>query len=343
MIEVAILFVLAFLWVLFAAISDVKTKEIPNWLNFSLVIFALAFRYLYSFFSGDGSGFLVAGMFGIFGILIFISFFDSSFRTKSGEIAGFFAASLFFMVFIWIYLSNPTILSSPGFSFFYEGLMGLGIFFLIGNLLNYGRAFAGGDAKLMVSLGAVLPIFPSILQNLEFMFFFIIIFLISGSLYGILMSLYLSLKNFKSFKGRFLKLFFEKKFLIIIFDIFAVIFIFMGLNDPFFAYLGIFVFIFPYFYLFLESVDESCMIKKVSISALTPGDWLYRDVKVGGKTIKASWDGLSEEEIKILKKKKQVFVRRGLAFAPVFLISLITLILSYVIGFFQYFSKIIGI
>jgi len=47
--------------------------------------------------------------------------------------------------------------SEAGFGFFYQGLIGLGIFFVLGNALYYGRMFAGGDAKLMIALGAVLP------------------------------------------------------------------------------------------------------------------------------------------------------------------------------------------
>ena len=35
------LIILALIWLIFAVISDLKTREVPNWLNFSLIIFAL--------------------------------------------------------------------------------------------------------------------------------------------------------------------------------------------------------------------------------------------------------------------------------------------------------------
>ena len=77
--------------------------------------------------------------------------------------------------------------------------------------------------------------------------------------------------------------------------------------------------------MFIKSVDESCMVKEVPVSRVTPGDWLYRDVKVGNKILKATWDGLSESDIKILKRKNRVKIRYGIVFAPVFLISFVLL------------------
>ena len=47
------LIVLTLVWILIAMYKDFKKREIPNWLNFSLLIFALAFRLFYSIFSND--------------------------------------------------------------------------------------------------------------------------------------------------------------------------------------------------------------------------------------------------------------------------------------------------
>ncbi len=108
MYEVIFLWALALIYIIFAVIQDIKTKEIANWINFSLIAFSLGFRFFYSLFNGID------------------------------------------------------------FSFFYNGLIGLGIFFVIGNILYYSKVFAGGDAKLMISLGAILPIssvITSILQG----------------------------------------------------------------------------------------------------------------------------------------------------------------------------------
>ena len=97
MFEVIFLFVLALIWIMFATVQDIRKREVANWVSFSLIIFALGFRFFYSLFS------------------------------------------------------------DMGFDFFYQGLIGFGIFLILGNLLYYGKMFAGGDAKLMIALGAVLP------------------------------------------------------------------------------------------------------------------------------------------------------------------------------------------
>ena len=118
MFEVIFLFVLALIWIVFATIQDLRKREVANWLNFSLIIFALGFRFFYSLFS------------------------------------------------------------DIGFNFLYQGLIGFGIFFILGNLLYYGKMFAGGDAKLMIALGAVLPFSVVFRENLEiFLLFFVYVFL----------------------------------------------------------------------------------------------------------------------------------------------------------------------
>jgi len=87
------------------------------------------------------------------------------------------------------------------------------------------------------------------------------------------------------------------------------------------------IFILPYFYIYAKAVDESCMIRKIKTSQLTEGDWLYKNIKLGKRTIKAKWEGLRKEEIKQLRKKyKMLLIRQGIPFSLVFLISFLILI-----------------
>ena len=124
MYEMIFLWVLALIWIIFATVQDLKIREIANWLNFSLIIFALGFRFFYSLFALDS------------------------------------------------------------FVFFYQGLIGLLIFFFIGNMLYYGRMFAGGDAKLMIALGAILPFSGNFLDNLKLFTLFLLIFLFIAAFYS---------------------------------------------------------------------------------------------------------------------------------------------------------------
>jgi len=266
MFEVIFLFVLALIWIIFATVQDIRKREVANWLSFSLIIFALGFRFFYSLFS------------------------------------------------------------DTGFDFFYQGLIGFGIFLILGNLLYYGKMFAGGDAKLMIALGAVLPFSVIFNENLKIFVLFFVLFLLVGAVYSILASVYLSLKSFKRFKREFSKQFRKNKKLSLLVIFVALVLVAFGFLDNLFFILGSIVFVLPYLYVYVKSVDEACMVKRVMTSKLTEGDWLYKDLKVGKRTIKAKWDGLSKAEIKLIQRKLNfVTIRNGIPFTPVFLISFVVL------------------
>jgi len=285
MFHVIFLVALALVWIGFAVIQDLKKREIANWVNFSLIIFALGFRFFYSLFNGVEDG--------------------------------------------------------TGFNFFYQGLIGLGIFFILGNLLYYCRMFAGGDAKLLFALGAILPFSDSFRINFKVFISFLVLFLFAGAIYGLFISSALILRNFKKFKKEFEKQFKQNKTLFILSLFLALFFIILGFSDKFMFYFGILIFIIPYFYISAKSLDEVCMIKKISTKNLTEGDWLYKDVKIGNKFVKKSWDGLTKEEIKLLKKKDYVLVRQGIPFSPAFLIGFLVLIYFWFFrsGILNYFWK----
>jgi len=266
MLEVIFLFILALIWVAFAVIQDLKTREIANWLNFSLIIFALGFRFFYSLFS---------------------------------------AGNL---------------------HFFYQGLIGLGIFFVLGNILYYGKMFAGGDAKLLIALGAVLPFSESFYDNLEIFFFFFVIFLLVGAFYSIIISLRLCIKNYQKFRKEFARQFKANRNILVLSLLFSIIIAVLSYLSFYLVFVAILTFISPYLYFYAKAVDETAMIKKLETSKLREGDWLYKDVKVRGRTIMARWDGLKKEEISLLRKRyKKILIREGIPFTPVFLASLLIL------------------
>jgi len=267
MFEVIFLIVLALVWIIFASVQDLRETEVANWLNFSLIIFALGFRFFYCLFS------------------------------------------------------------TQNFAFFYQGLIGLGIFFVLGNALYYGRMFAGGDAKLMIALGAILPFSENFYINIRTFVLFFILFLFVGAVYGLVWSMFLTARNFRGFKREFSKrLKINKKIIYPVF-ILGLILMILGFVQMVFFYFGILFFILPYLFLYAKSADECCMVKKIDVQKLREGDWLYRDVKIGRKVIKAKWDGLNKNEIRLIRKKlKVVTIRKGIAFVPVFLISFLILI-----------------
>jgi len=278
MYEIIFLLVLGFVWVLFASVQDLKSREVANWLSFSLIIFALGFRFFYSFFS------------------------------------------------------------DAGFGFFYQGLIGLGIFYVLENLFYYARIFAGGDAKLMLALGTILPLTESFRTNVKIFILFFAVFLFAASVYGIVWAVVLSLKNSKKFKKEFGKILKEKKKYIFLAAGFGVIMVVLSFYDILFLFYGLLLIVFPFIYFYAKAIDEVCMIKKVKVKDLTEGDWLYEDLKVGRKVIKKSWDGLSQKEIEMIKKKfKEVEIRQGIPFVPVFLICFLAMVYLYFTGFMESF------
>ncbi len=261
MYEVIFLWVLALAFIIFAVLQDIKSKEIANWINFSLVIFALGFRFFYSLFQNDN------------------------------------------------------------FSFFYNGLIGLGIFFILGNVLYYSKIFAGGDAKLMIALGAILP-YKNILPNFQIFLDFFFIFLIVGFCYILISSIILCARHFKKFRKEFARQFKSNKILMIASISLGIILLLLGFVEGLFAVVGLLIFLTSYLYLYSKTVDESCMVVKIRSKELREGDWLYSNVRIGKKTIYAKWEGLSKNEIREIKKKyKEIKIRQGVPFSPVFLIS----------------------
>ena len=264
MIEVIFLFSLALIWIIFATVQDLKSREVANWLNFSLITFAIGFRFFY----------------GLFG---------------------------------------------NGFGLFYQGLIGLGIFIVLGNLLYYSRMFAGGDAKLMIALGAILPLSEDFMINVSYFINFFIFFLVAGTVYGLIWSIVLMIRNFKEFKKEFPRQFRKANTL----SIFMLIAGILLLSSAFYfgrlyLYLSILCFVFPLLLVYSKTIDEACMVKSLDTNKLREGDWLYKNTKVGKKIIKATWDGLSDKDIKLIKKKlKKIQIRQGIPFVPVFLISFI--------------------
>ncbi len=274
MIEIIFLLALALIWTIFAVIQDLKSREIANWLNFSLILFALSFRFFYSLFNDN-------------------------------------------------------------FNFLYQGLIGLGIFFVLGNLFYYGKIFAGGDAKLMIALGSILFLYNDFFSNIRILFLFLFLFLFSGAFYGLFASFVITSKNIKKFKKEFLRIIKRKEikiYFIILFTTFLVFLLIFQSRFIFVTWIFFILFLTLYLFIYAKAIDRSCMIKKIRTRELREGDWLYKDLKVGDKIIKANWNGLTKEEIGLLRKKRRyVVIKQGVAFSPAFLISII--FLSYIVLF----------
>lgn len=255
--EYYFLLALGILWSIFAIGVDFKKREVPNWLNFSLIAFALAYRAFYSAFSGEKM-------------------------------------------------------------FFVSGLVGFGIFFALAHGFYYLRVFAGGDAKLLMGFGAILPY--SNFSELAYtgVLFIFTLFLI-GSIYSLVYSFFIVEKNLGKFKREFRKIIQKSRGLLIGLIIVLFLFLFIDLG----IILDLFLILTFLLYVYVKALDI-CLIVEKKAGELQEGDWLEKDVKLRREVIKKSVHGLSLEDIKMLMKaRKKVLIREGIPFTPAFLLSLL--------------------
>lgn len=262
------LIVLALVWIIIAIFQDFRKREVANWLNFSLIAIALAYR----------------------------AFVSLSLRNH------------WFLIY---------------------GLIGFLVFFVLANVFYYSRVFAGGDAKLLMGLGVVLPFSSSLFGNLYIFLYFIFLLLFFGGIYGLIFSVVLAIRHKQKLSKEFSKQFEKnKKLLNSVFFVAVMLAIFVLISGEYlFMAFPILLLIFPFLYIYGKAVEESCMIKTVNVAELTIGDWLYEEVRAGKKTIKPNWEGLDEKELKLLqKRKKQIKIKQGIPFTPAFLLAFIALI-----------------
>ena len=216
------------------------------------------------------------------------------------------------------------------------GFIGLSIGFLFAELFYYTRIFAGGDAKLLMALGTILPLSLSFSENFILFLLFVMAFLFSGAIYGMVYSIFLVFINFNEFKKGFLRRVYRYKFAFLLIFIFCLILTLIAFYSSidFLFYISVLIFLSPLLIIYAKVIEEICLNKYIDVRDLSVGDWTIKNIKVKNKIIKPNWEGLSEEQVKILKKnyKGKVLVREGIPFTPAFLFGfLIIIIFLYVL------------
>lgn len=265
-------------------ITDIKYREVPDWVNYGIIFSGLGIRLIYS--------------------LILLN----AFPVISG-------------------IAGLAICAAAAYGMFYTGQWG------------------GGDAKMLMGLGALIglpvsAVFPfAVLDPFPLIILFLVNILVIGAFYGIIYSIVLAVINRKDFLNNFKKKLFDKKMLniqkiIIIFSALIAAACIIFVRDIILLKLLIIFFILIYasFYLFIftKAVELSAMFKMIAPEKLTEGDWIAKDYFIDGKKICGPKDlGISKKQINLLvslKKKgkiEKIKIKQGIPFIPSFLIAFI--------------------
>lgn len=219
-------------------------------------------------------------------------------------------------------------------SYIIAGLLGFGVFLGVALAMFYLGQWGGGDSKMLMGIGALvgLELRP---DSLLIAFFVNMLFV--GALYGIFWSIYLAVSHRKKFirqMNNAIKSRDYRKAKKILFLLVALLIILSFLVEPYVAaalLVSAFVLLVVFYsWLFLTSVEKISLLKSVPVEKLTEGDWIVRDIVVGGKRICGPKDlGISREQIdKLVKLKhkgkiRKVLIKEGMPFVPVFLISFV--------------------
>ncbi|MFH0808271.1 MAG: prepilin peptidase [archaeon] len=227
--------------------------------------------------------------------------------------------NLFLLVSGFVFVFLGAVLSGDLDIIFHAGFLFV-VMFVVMNLFYYGRVFAGGDAKLLVAM-TVFFLGANFLESIVNVGVFLLFLMIAGSIYGLIYSFVLYFKNFEKVNVEMVSQVAGCRLQVAGFILFGVILMIFGFLDFWIFSFGVLMLVFPLLYIFARGLESVSMIREVSGEELVEGDWLVDDVRVGRKVVKADWDGLSLEDIELLRNRKKILVKDGLPFVPAFLIS----------------------
>ena len=261
----SILLFIAFLGMLVGSFTDIKTREVPDWINYSLIFMGLGLRLIFS-------------------------------------------------VAFWNY------------NFIVEGLIGFALFAGLAFLMFYAGQWGGGDAKMLMGLGALIGF------NLKldhFLLWFLINLAIAGGVYGLLWSISLSIVKWKSFSKEFKKTFKTKNAVIVrrvALTVSALLLIPVFLIEDFWIKVAFFIVLFMtstthYLWVFVKAVENSTMFKLVSPEKLTEGDWIADEILTNRKMFLAKGK-VSKKGLRKINNYNQKLYKKVRIFRKYLLLSL---------------------
>lgn len=210
-----------------------------------------------------------------------------------------------------------------------SSIIGFGIAFGLACLMFYTGQWGGGDAKLLMAMGAIIG-FQA--DKFGFGASFLINLVFIGGAWGFLYSIMMALRNRKTFWKTFSSLRHQKKYakLRVLTILVVVLLLISSFLLPFrveLITLAAVLYFLVHAVIFIKSVELSSMHKWITPDKATEGDWLLKGIKVGKIEILPTKLGLEKKQVALLqklyaqKKIDKILVKYGVPFAPAFLFA----------------------
>ncbi len=287
------IFIICFLGLLVGSITDIKKREVPDTLNFGLLVY------------------------------------------------GFGIASIASLV-------------SWNLSFLLSALLGFAFCFLISCIMFYTGQWGGGDAKMLIALGALVGIpfstlqsflsllitnpFSIMLRDVPFLFLFLIMVIFFGGLFGFCWLFFVIVRHWHQFVPSYLSALEERhahhRQYILYASLLALFGIALFASDFSLQILSaisaLFLFVLYHSFFVIKVVEQIAFVKRMPVSNVTEGDWVAADIVLDGKLIVSKKDlGISREQLLELQhlahqgKISSVLVKYGIPFVPSFLLAFV--------------------
>ena len=292
-----VVYIISFAALLTGSITDLKTREVPDWVNYGLIFSGVLVNALLTF--------ILPGQ-----ILVEEATYNNL-------------------------AYSQYIISSQ--SYLIGSILGLAIFFGIAYIMFYAGQWGGGDSKILMGLGAMIGIGAGSIGRQFLTGFFINSLFVGaayGLLWSFFLVFNHKKKFICEFK-RILSAdnaVQAKKLMLAALFFLLMSFFFIGAIYAKIAVLSFTFLILAAFYLwiFIKAVEKSCMQKLVEPAKLTEGDWIVNDVYAGRHYICGPKDlGISKSQIRKLiqlyrqRKVKKILIKEGVPFVPSFFIAYI--------------------
>ncbi len=283
--------ILILITLLIATFTDLKRREVPDWLSYSFIAAGIGMRGIFSLFSGT--------------------------------------------------------------EMLLAGALGLIAAFLVGAGLYYAKLWGGGDAKLLMGMGIMLGIPLPLQQDSVRLLLFFLLTLAVGAGIGITILSYYGYRHRKRVAADFKPTVREKSHWQVTAFSAAAAFFLLAMIGYFFQYQGQYDWLYPeafvpallgflaplflalapvsiglfYLYIFTTVVEQIVYVKQMPIRFVTEGDWLAKDLAVGGRIFPRR-KVLTGNDLAFLHRKgiRRAWIRYGLPFIPSFLVGFVLML-----------------